>query len=221
MWEVSNAAQFWMSWGAQIAVAIGTVGAVLVALFGQGFRAKFFPPQLSLTLADPYGEKTKVRLTWVENDVEKERWEDARYYRLCVSNDRRWSPANQVQVALMRVEELTAGGALAVSWAGDVPLTWKHQQLYPVLRTVGPASDVDLCTVVKGKWLQLHPLIVAHSLAVVRRGPTKLVLSVQAQSNECESNVLRVAVSWDGNWHDGAQEMTRHLTIKVVDDAVA
>jgi hypothetical protein len=124
-------------------------------------------------------------------------------------------------VALIRVEEPTADGALAVSWAGDVPLTWKHQQLYPVFRTIGPTSEVDLCSVVKEKWLQVHPLVVASSLESVRRGSAKLVLSVQAQSNECESNVLRIAVTWDGKWHDGAEEMKRHITIKVLDEPVA
>ncbi len=221
MCELSDVGQFWMNWWVQVAVAIGTIGAVLVALFGEAFRAKFFPPQLSLVLADPKGERTKVRLAWVEGELEKERWEDARYYRLRVSNNRRWSPANQVQVALIRVEEPTADGAFAVSWAGDVPLTWKHQQLYQVFRTIGPASEVDLCSVVKGKWLQLHPLVVAPSLESVRRGSAKLVLWLQAQSNECESNVLRVAVIWDGQWHDGADEMTRHLTIKLLDEMVA
>jgi hypothetical protein len=87
--------QFWMNWWVQLAVALCTLLAVPVALFGQGFRAKFFPPRLSLTVADPDGEKTKVRITWTENNISKERLEDARYYRLSVSNARHWSPANQ------------------------------------------------------------------------------------------------------------------------------
>lgn len=122
-----------------------------MALFGQGFRAKFFPPQLSLTLADPDGEKTKVRVTSTENNIPKERLEDARYYRLSISNARRWSPANQVQVVLTRVEEPTADGQFAASWVGDLPLTWKHQPLFPPLRTIGPTSEVDLCSVVEGQ----------------------------------------------------------------------
>ena len=217
---LSSTSQFWMSWWVQLAVAIGTVGAVIVALFGP-FRAKFFPPQLSIVLADPEGELTQVRLAWMENDVEQERPEDARYYHVRVSNSRRWSPAHQAQVFLIQVEEPAADGQFAVSWAGDLPLNWKHQQLFPLLRTVGPTSEADLCSVVKDKWLQLHPLIVPNNLEAKRREPTKLILSVQAKSNECDSRVLRVKVAWDGDWHEGAQEMRRHLVIETVDEPVA
>ena len=210
-----------MTWWVQLAVAIGTVGAVLVALFGQGFRAKFFPPRLSVTLPDQDGDKAKVRLTGTEDNAEKERLEDARYYRLRVSNSRRWSPANQVQVVLIRVEEPTPDDDFAVSWAGNLPLSWTHQQLFPPLRTIGPSSEIDLCSVVKGKGLQLHPLIVPFDLKVTRRNAARLILWVQAKSSETDSPVLRVEVSWDGQWHDGVQEMKRHLVITVIDDAVA
>ncbi len=214
--ELSSVLQFWMNWWVQLAVAVGTVGAVLVALFGQGFRAKYFPPKLSLTIPDPGGEKTIVRV--VSGQIPEGRPEDARYYRIRVSNRRRWSPANQVQVVLLRVEEPAADGQFAVSWAGDLPLTWTHQQLFPPLRTIGPDSQVDLCSVVKDKWLALHPLIAPYNLNVQRRDPAKLILWVQAKSNECDSPVLRVHIAWDGGWHDGAQEMKRHLILKVIED---
>jgi hypothetical protein len=38
-------------------VAAGTIGATLVALFGQAFRDKFFPPKLTLRLVSSVGEK--------------------------------------------------------------------------------------------------------------------------------------------------------------------
>lgn len=188
---------------------------------GQAFRGKFFPPKLSLTLANLDGEKTRVRLAWTENNEPKERWEDARYYHIRVTNARRWSPARQVQVVLLHVEEPGADGQFVVSWSGDIPVGWRHQQLFPPFRTIGPEADVDLCSIVKGKWLQLHPLIVPFNLDVVRRQPVTLILSLQARSNECDSAVLRVQVSWDGQWHDGAQEMRRHLVFKGVDEAAA
>jgi hypothetical protein len=81
--------QFWADWWVQLAVALATFLAVLVALFGQAFRAKFFPPRLSLVLQSAGGEKTKALLSWIENGQAQERLEDARYYYLCVSNERR------------------------------------------------------------------------------------------------------------------------------------
>lgn len=212
--------QFWLNWGVQVAVAVATFAAVLVALFGQAFRAKFFPPKLTVRLADPQGEKTKVRLTWVENGAQKERSEDARYYHLAVRNDRRWSPANQVQVVLLSVEEPGADGRFVAIWTGDIPLGWRHQQVLSGARTVGPTGHVDLCSVVKTKWLQLHPLVAPFNLEVIRRNSANLILRVQARSNEADSEVLSVRVSWDGQWHDGATEMQRHLVIRVVTDEV-
>lgn len=50
-----------MNWWVNVAVAAGTISAVLVALFGEAFRTKFFPPKLSLELANSNGEATRVQ----------------------------------------------------------------------------------------------------------------------------------------------------------------
>ena len=218
MEEAEALRQFWLNWWLQFAVAAATFGAVLVALFGQAFRAKFLPPKLSVRLADAQGEKTKIKLSWVENGVLKERTEDARFYHLAVENDRRWSPANQVQVVLLSVAEPGADGRFVTIWTGDIPLGWRHQQVLSGPRTVGPTGHVDLCSVVKGKWLQLHPLVAPFNLEVIRRNSADLLLHVQARSNEVDSEVVPVRVSWDGQWQDGATEMQRHLVVRIADD---
>ncbi len=82
---------FWWNWWVNAAVALATLAAVLVALFGQAFRAKFFPPKLSLRLLRVEGEQTVGRLQWQEGGETKERTEDCRCYHLRVSNARRWS----------------------------------------------------------------------------------------------------------------------------------
>lgn len=48
-------ADFWIN----VAVAVGTIGAVWATLFGKWFRAKVFPPKLLLRLHDPEGESTQ------------------------------------------------------------------------------------------------------------------------------------------------------------------
>jgi hypothetical protein len=207
---------FWWDWWVNLAGALATFLAVLVALFGQGFRAKFFPPELSLTLLNPEGEKTHAQLRWQEGGEIKEGMEDCRYYHLRVSNGRRWSPANQVQVQLLQMEEPAANGELQIVWTGAVPLGWRHQQLYPAARTVGSDADVDLCSIVKGNWLDIHPLVVPFNLKVRRLKACTFVMSLQAHASECDSAVLRVKVTWDGQWHDGAQEMKRHLVVEVL-----
>ena len=103
-------------------------------------------------------------------------------------------------------------------WTGDIPLGWRHQQVLSGPRTVGPTGHVDLCSVVKSKWLQLHPLVAPFNLEVIRRDSADLLLRVQARSNEVDSEVVPVRVSWDGQWEDGATEMQRHLVVRIADD---
>ena len=163
---------FWWNWGVNAAVAIGTIAAALVALFGQIFRSKFWPPQLSLRLISLDGVKTPVVVTWAEDNEIRQRSEEARYYHLRVANSRRWSPANHVQVILLQVEEPGPTDTLQVTWTGAMPLRWQHQELFPASRTIGAPADVDLCSVVKNKWLQLHLLIKPFNLETERRGPS-------------------------------------------------
>jgi hypothetical protein len=142
-------------------------------------------------------------------------------YHLVVGNNRRWSSAHQVQVFLTRLEEPGADGELAVTWVGDLPIRWRHQEVFPLARTIGPSADCDLCTVIKDKSVEIHPLVVPFNLEVRRQGPVVIVASLQARGNQANSEILRVHISWDGKWESGDQEMKRHLVVKVVGDASA
>ena len=157
-------------------VAVGTIGAVVVALFGQAFRAKFFPPKLALCLRDAGGEATTAR------DAAG-REEGVRYWHLVVTNSRRWSPANDVQVVLLQVEEPGPSGEDQVRWRGDVPFGWRHQHLFPLTRTIGAHADIDLCSVTESRRLQLHLLLEPLNLQAVRTARSTLVLSIQARGH--------------------------------------
>jgi hypothetical protein len=141
-------AQFWWSWGVNVAIAVGTIGAVLAALFGDWIRAAIFKPRLTLELASVVGEATTVQLTAPSGESRPEK---ARYHHLRVANRAAWPKASQVQVYLVRIEEPGPDGTLQVKWAGDVPVKWKFQEIYPLQRTIGPETDLDLCSVVKDK----------------------------------------------------------------------
>jgi len=213
---MASESQFWANWWIQAAVAVATFCTVLVALFGQGFRAKFFPPQLSLSLNDQGGELTKVQLSWMENGQLKQRMEDARYYHLRVNNKRRWSPAQQAQVFLTRMEAPSADGTMMPLWVGDIPISWRHKEVVPPQRTVGPEACADLCSVIKGKHWQLHPLVAPNNLPVVFTEAGTVIVSLQVRANEADSDVARFQISWDGHWHDGTAEMQRHFVVKPV-----
>jgi hypothetical protein len=215
--------QFWWNLGVNAAVALGTIATVFVALFGQLIRSKLFPPRLTLRLVKPEGENGKERrVVGFERGEPHDELEDVRYYHLKVSNERRrCSPANMVQVFLIRTEEPGPDGKLQITWTGDVPMRWRDQELFPLARTIGRPADCDLCCVGKGKWLELRPLKSHYSLNVKRQEKSLIVLSLQARANEADSDILRVQIAWDGGWEEGAQEMKRHLIVSVNDVQMA
>src|SRR5262249_46689181 len=137
---------------------------------------------------------------------------------LRVSNTRRWTSATQVQAMLLQVQERAANGEFQIAWNGAIPLGWRHQILYPPSRTIGAPADVDLCSVIKNKWVEIHPLVQPLNLEIRRRERCTFRLVIQAQGNEAESPVIQVQIAWDGQWHDGAQEMRNHLVVEVLKD---
>jgi hypothetical protein len=207
--------EFWWNWVVSALAALGTLLAVIVALFGGRFRSAFFRPRLQLNLRNLEGEPTKVEL---QSPDGTSRMEDARYYHVRVSNmsRRRWPTATNVQVYLVRVSERGPDQEFVGVWTGEVPLRWRFQEVHPLLRDIGSPADCDVCSVVKDKWLSLHPIIVPHSLNVMYRQGAQIRLQLEARAIEIDSEPLTIEIAWDGKWADGAQEMKRHLVIKEV-----
>ena len=206
-------AQFWLNWWVNLGMALATLAAVIVALFGSRIQAWLFKPGLALSVPDPRGESIQARITSPSGAVSVV---DARYYHLRVTNRARWPAATGVQVFLIRLEEPGPDGQLQIKWASEVPLRWMHQEVYPVTRTVGPNADADLCSVLKQNGAQLHPLIMPNNLATYaqRQAAFDMVLSFQARSQEEASPIKRIPISWDGKWQDGEAEMAQHLVVR-------
>jgi hypothetical protein len=204
--------QFWWNWAVRLAAAIGTFLAVLVALFGQQFRAKRFPPRLKLKLLEKGGEKTT--LTARSDDGTVRNIDDVRYFHLRLWNERRWSTAEGVQVFLTRLDEPGPDNQLRVTWLGNVPLRWRDQEFVPVLQTIGAAKDCDFCMIGKRSGLSLMPLLLPNNLPAHRPGKCRVVAWLQARSNQADSEIVRIEIAWDGLWVDGDFEMQQHLVIK-------
>lgn len=195
-------------------VAAGTIGAVIVALYGR----KFYPPRLRIELVSCDGELTSVPIGTPDPDTGEllnARIEAARYYRLRVRNKRRWSPATGTRLFLLQVDQQDAAGNFTPVWASDVPIVWKHTAFLGPARTVGPDAEADLFTIVRGKWLELKLLANPNNLQTRFRDGIKLELLVQAKSTERDSPLARVQVVWDGKWTDGAEEMRSHVVFDV------
>lgn len=209
---------FWWTWSVNVATAAGTLGAVVVALFGAYLRALLFPPKLRLRLVNPLGIKTQIAIQGADETQRSQASQDARYYHLRANNLRRWSPANHAQVFLLQVEEPGLDGALRTVWVGEVPIRWRHQEVHPLARTLGSSADCDLIRVVRDRGLSLLPLVRPFNLSPAWTGPTRLMLSVQVRANETDSPIERISVAWDGAWEDGQAEMGRHLAVKQMVD---
>lgn len=200
--------QFWWNWWVNFGVAIGTLLAVVVALFKEQLQARFLPPRLRLKLLRKEGEKTQLK-TESGQVVD-----DVRYYHLQVWNKRRRSPADQVKVYLVRIDEPGPSGKLQQVWVGNVPIRWRDQEFLPPFQTVGAAKDCDFFMVrKKEKALTLMPQFAPNNLKVVREGKCRFAAWLQIRSNEVDSAVMSIEVSWDGLWEDGDAEMLKHLEV--------
>lgn len=116
------------------------------------------------------------------------------------------------------MEEPDAAGEFKVMWLGEIPIRWRNQEIKPLVRTIGHAEDCDLCSVVKDKWLELHPLISPFALDTRRKSACQLIVTLQARGVEADSNLLRVKIAWDGKWSDDAEEMAHSMVVKEVSE---
>jgi hypothetical protein len=211
--------QFWWTWAAEAATATGTIGAVIVALFGGWLRAHLAAPRLEIRLGQ--GGKNGVRVGVRQGPIDGKQIDTVgRWYRLCVENKRRWSPAKDVRMLLLNFEQPNAAGQYRTTWLGEVPLVWSNQQVIPLTPTIGPPHECDLCSVVKqpdGRHtLSLHPLIQPFNLPSSWQDEVRFVLTLQARGVDSDSDEFRVEVSWDGQWADDTIEMAQHLVVRLV-----
>jgi hypothetical protein len=207
-----EAKRFWWNWWVQAATAVATFLAVLAALFLDWFRARFFPPVLVLTMVEQ-GAPPPVK-THVGQFETVSRW-----YHVQVKNARRMSPARDTHLYLVAVEMPDGGGGYVIRTTGTIPLQVRHEGVQPG-RVLGPVVEWDLLSVTRELQhggqpvLDLHPGVIPSDITVRYTQAARMVLRVQAQSIETDSNVLRVEIVWDGRWSDDANRMaTTHLVI--------
>lgn len=228
---------FWWNWPVQFSVAIGTLLAFAVALFGPWFQARFFPPVLLLNLARINGERCEVtHVMMLPGGLQESAGvSDGLYFHLRVSNYRRRTPATNTLVYLSKIEEFE-GGVYKEKWTGNMPLGWRHPDIFKGGQIVGPHVDCDLCSIISGDRIFKHlgksttPNYTAPQLSIFpvspvnnlktysgRAGAINMILTVQARSNEVDSEEAYILIRWDGLWSNSDDEMRRHLQVKFVD----
>jgi hypothetical protein len=194
--------QFFWYMVVNVLVALGTIGAVVVALFGK----KFYPPKLQVTLANPLGELAE----W-QREGKKHA---ARFYQARVTNKRRWSPGTNPSLYLMRVEEERSDHTFSDEWQGDVQLKWKHPGNYAQPNSIGKPVDYDLVSVDAELFASLHPIAAASSLTRNRKEKFRIRVWLQVRSAEADSPVTKFEISWDGTRAEEEGEMKKHFIVK-------
>jgi hypothetical protein len=192
---------WWMTFWTAIA-AIATSSAVVVAL-----KDVLFPPKLKVAVPNQEGELTELTVDGKFIDL-------TRYYYLEVANIRRArsSAAHEAQLFLLRLEMLQPQRG---EWLGAVPIRWRNHEHVPNARTIGPTIDCDFVRVVKGKpALELLPVFRPNNLHTLWTTACVFVAHVQARSNEVDSEIVGFKVTWDGQWHEDAEAMRKHLKIE-------
>lgn len=198
----------------EIFSAVVTSLAVVLALFREYIARWIYPPKLDIELARSAGEATRSGLSPpAGSDSSPPRVEKSRYFHVRVTNPRRFYVIGSVEVALLRVQELDDAGNVVRDWEGDVPLQWRHMSPHAP-RAIGTPYDADLFSVVRDKWLELHPTVRPLILNLRYTGKTSLRLVVQARGEQCESGKLRLSVKWDGDWSDDTERMREHLIVE-------
>jgi hypothetical protein len=191
-------------------VAVGTVGTVIAALFGERLRAKFFPPVFKVKILKPAGEPCPI------TDQAGKKVADGRYYHLDVRNKRLSVEATHSQLRLTRIEIPGPDGQFQIIWDGDIPIRRRHQEFYPTESVIGSPIHYDLCAIVNGQTptLSLMPIVAANNLPIHWIGDAHFIASFQLKCSQRDSEVVRIQFDWDGVWQQGDAEMQKHLKLK-------
>jgi hypothetical protein len=182
---------------AQVGSAVGTLAAVIVALFGVQLQRLILPPRLDLSIKNIQGVDVSEELE--ENGVTRE--VQLRYFHLRVSNPHRWSAITAVRVYLLRIEDFSSGETPG-DWRGEVPLPWRFPKEVPPALDIGFPRDCDLCAVGSDGVFRLFQATrwgfpgKYHA----KKAPISLTLTLRARGLEADSRCLAVELGWDGSW---------------------
>ena len=202
-----------------VVAAAATFLAVVVALFSERIKRWLHPPNLEINLKSDSGELTTVSIEGPNK--ESVRPEKARYYHLCIRNS--GSTAHNTALYLLSIQLEGAAGEWYEKWTGEVPLRWRHAEIYPLWRDIGASAvDVDLCALVRKKWLQLTPVILPNGFPNDTpddppgrwRKPVRLIVTVQLKGTDAESAAITFLIDWKGDWAEGNVEILEQLRIK-------
>jgi hypothetical protein len=115
-------------------------------------------------------------------------------------NGSRRFPAHRTTLWLLKIDR--KDGDSLITWRGEIPLTWQHEDFLPGPRVIGEHSALaDLFTISsEGPVLSIQVPNPPVGFKQKFKGACELWMTVQARSDESSSDEYRVHIKWDGNW---------------------
>ncbi|TSA52523.1 MAG: hypothetical protein D4R45_06930 [Planctomycetaceae bacterium] len=198
--------QFFWYMVCQWAMVVGTLLLAIIALWGHIIKGRWLGPKLKIALKDPKGNKSKF-----SDGV------NSRYFHLRVFNERHAAPAHNVRVVIKNIYRPKADGIMCISpLAGRIQLAWQYQGSNPQFQTIGSESSCDLGYLRQNEEFKLSTLYQSISFNGTVKAGEKIIVEFLALSDETESNVLKIEISWDGSWSDDSEEMANHLVLRPI-----
>lgn len=199
--------------------ALGTIGAVIVALFQEKLTRYFNRPKLKLSLVDvPVKCNLKCNVDEITYNGE------AYYYNIKICNENRSAKADGCYVAVQSVEY---DEKEYFKFEGDEPLNWRNSNREPKeiknygnpleIITIGPEKEVNFLRITK--W-QGRPasIEIPTQKDVVMSGngnSKKFTVTVQAKSNEYDSNVLKIEVNCSADLKSDIEKIKSQTEVKL------
>ncbi len=200
---MSNSQYFWYM-VCQWAVVVGTLTLAVVALWGHIIKDRWLGPKLNIALKNSKGQKSEFNDGVI-----------SRYFHLRVFNERRAAPAHNVRVVIKDIFSPKADGTMYIlPLSGPIQLSWQYQGSNPQFQTIGAESTCDLGYLRQNEPFKLSALYQHVSFDGTVKAGERIIVDLVALSDEAESNVLKIEISWDGLWSDDSDEMINHLVVK-------
>ena len=198
-------------------VALGTLGAVAVALFGDWFRAKWLPPRLRLEICPP---SFTPLLTVCPQTGEVKKVGDAWYFGIRICNLRAWRKATNCRAMLAQVHRVAPDGTFRREpIIVPLQLQWAIPQLNPILGTVSSDGLVfDFGRLVRGADA-FEPVLYQSTLnfrSTVRANEA-VWYSIYVAADDLVVDGYQVfEVFWDGAWSNEPDRIGEHVRIRPV-----
>jgi hypothetical protein len=189
-------------------IAIGTIGVVVLAIWGDWIRSRFLGPRLVLTLPNPYGSIVQ----WSDN-------KKSIFYHLVLINERSTVTAKRCRVILKKTwRKVPTGEFQELSLQVPLFLTWSPSEVNPPYVDVTKDQVLDFGYLKEGEG-RFRPslLTVPFSFEGYVQAQEVLRYGLEIVCDNFVSKRLQVyEVAWDGQWDATVEGMKKHLNIRQV-----